>query len=226
MLGLDLETTGRDRAVDVPVSAALVDMIGGVIVRTRSFLINPGRPIPEEATMIHGITDEHARHGLPLGTAVSRLSAEVRHAAENGIPLVGMNLCYDLTMLDVQASAHLGVSIEDPRLNVLDALVLDRHVDRYRRGKRRLGQLALHYGVELRDAHDALGDAKAAVAVVQAIVRTYPELENLGLGELTRLQGLWHREWAEGYSSWCEREGLPPLDASDMEWPIAHPFWF
>ena len=56
VLGLDFETTGIDRFNDVPVSYALVSVLGGVVVRSWSGLIDPGRAIPPEATAVHGIS--------------------------------------------------------------------------------------------------------------------------------------------------------------------------
>ena len=67
VLGLDFETTGIDRFNDVPVSYALVSVVDGVLVRSWSGLIDPGREIPADATEVHGITTERARaEGMPL----------------------------------------------------------------------------------------------------------------------------------------------------------------
>ena len=60
VLGLDFETTGIDRFNDVPVSYALVSVVEGVVVRSWSGLIDPGREIPPEATEVHGISTERA----------------------------------------------------------------------------------------------------------------------------------------------------------------------
>ena len=59
----DLETTGIDIARDRIVEIAMVKVMpdGEEIVRTRR--INPGMPIPAEATAIHGITDEDEKDG-------------------------------------------------------------------------------------------------------------------------------------------------------------------
>ena len=72
VLGLDFETTGIDRFNDVPVSYALVSVVEGVVVRSWSGLIDPGREIPLEATAVHGISTERARaEGMPLRAAIS-----------------------------------------------------------------------------------------------------------------------------------------------------------
>ena len=57
----DLETTGVDTAKDRIVEISMVKVMpdGEEIVKTRK--INPGIHIPEEATAIHGITDEDVK---------------------------------------------------------------------------------------------------------------------------------------------------------------------
>ena len=58
----DLETTGtnitNDRIVEISVVKVLPD--GSEIVKTRR--INPGCPIPAEATAVHHITDEDVKN--------------------------------------------------------------------------------------------------------------------------------------------------------------------
>src|SRR5580700_10696910 len=55
LLGFDLETTGIDRFSDVPVSYALVRVEGAQVVQRDTWLVDPGREIPDGATAIHGI---------------------------------------------------------------------------------------------------------------------------------------------------------------------------
>ena len=67
---------------------------------------------------------------------------------------------------------------------VVDPLVLDRGVDRYRRGKRRLGDLCEVYGVSVDESlHTAEVDVIATLDVLEALVHAYPELARLGLDE-------------------------------------------
>ncbi len=111
VLGLDFETTGIDRFNDVPVSYALVSVVEGVVVRSWSGLIDPGRPIPPEATEVHGISTEQAHdEGMPLREAMALVSDAVVAASERAVPLAGMKLDYDLTILTWPAICAGGVS--------------------------------------------------------------------------------------------------------------------
>jgi len=224
VLGFDFETTGVDRFNDVPVSYALVTLIGGRCVSTASGLVDPGRSIPAEATEVHGITTERARtEGMPLGDAMEMIAAEVVSASIRGVPLVGMKLDYDLTILDTQ-SRHLcgrGLPERGWRGPVLDAVVLDRHEDRFRKGSRTLSALCAHYGVRIENAHDAVADAVASAEVLFALAARFEGVGEAEPYELHEAQIGWHREWAEGYDDWRVGRGMTPMDGRDFIWPVA-----
>jgi DNA polymerase-3 subunit epsilon len=224
MLGFDFETTGVDRFHDVPVSYALVTVVAGEVVSTASGLIDPGRDIPAGATAVHGISTERARdEGMPLAEAMDVITDVVVSASQRGVPIVGMKLDYDLTILDTQATRLSGRGLAARGWNgpVLDAVVLDRHVDKYRKGSRTLAALCGLYGVEILNAHDASADAIASVGVLLALGARYRELRNSELGALHQSQIDWHRDWAEGYDKWRVGKGMTPMDARDYLWPLA-----
>jgi DNA polymerase-3 subunit epsilon len=224
VLGFDFETTGIDRFNDVPVSYALVRAVGGRILVSWSGVIDPGREIPEEATAVHGITTERARaDGMPLVDAIGLVSDAVVSAGRRGVPLVGMKLDYDLTILEVQAQRLVGIGIVGRGWHgpVLDAIVLDRHYDRYRKGRRTLADLCDHYGVEMENAHDARADAIASIGVLYALAARRRELSTGDPAMIHRAQVHWHREWATRYDGWRVSEGMIPIDPRDYMWPVA-----
>jgi len=224
LLAFDLETTGVDRFHDVPVSYALVVVRGGAVESFESAIIDPGCEIPAGATAVHGITTERARsEGMVLTDAVTRLAERLLDASRRGVGIVGMKLDYDLTMLDSCYRRIMGKGLADDGFcgPVLDALVLDRHFDRYRKGKRTLGDLCAEYDVAIEHAHDAVADATATFGVLGAMCRRYPELAATALVDLHRLQAGWHRDWVTSFGAWRAARGFPPLDDRDGEWPIA-----
>jgi DNA polymerase-3 subunit epsilon len=224
LLGFDLETTGVDRFSDVPVSYALVTVSGGDVTERRTGLVDPGRPIPEGATAIHGISTERARaEGVPLDEAVAMLSDALVGASARSIPVVGMKLDYDLTILDVQCRRLQGRGLVELGFTapVLDALVIDRHYDRYRKGRRTLVDLCALYDVAIGNAHDAAADAEASIRVLRVLSGRYPEISGQSPADLHHLQVAWHREWATGYDEWRRQGGKSPMDPREFEWPIA-----
>lgn len=224
LVAFDLETTGVDRFADVPVSFALLRIVAGTVVSRRSSLVDPGRPIPAEATAVHGITSERASaEGMALSSAVRLVAGVLLAASRRGIPVVGMNLNYDLTMVDRCYRRETGRGLVDDGFcgPVLDALVLDRHFDRFRPGPRRLVDLCWHYGVPMEQAHDAVADAGAALDVLWAMCDRFEGLPATALDVLHLSQIRWYRSWAVSYSQWRIRNGLPALGECDRTWPIA-----
>jgi len=223
VLSFDLETTGVDPDLDVPVSYALVRAREGRLVEVECSLVDPGRRIPAEATAVHGITTLRAQHeGVPLGTAVTALGEHLVEASRSGVPVVGMNVSFALTMLDAcyrrQTGRHLvHDGFEGP---VVDVLVLDRHFDRYRPGRRTLADLCRVYGVATGRAHDARDDAVATLAVVTEMCRRFPPLRGADVLELHHLQVQWHRQWSVSFSAWRRRQGLAELVDLPRSWPI------
>lgn len=224
VLGLDFETTGVDRFSDVLVSYALVSVVDGVAVHSWSGLIDPGREIPSEATAVHGITSERARsEGMPLRAALALVTDAVLAAGRRGVPLVGMKLDYDLTILDVLGRSYLGLGLAERGWEgpVLDAGVLDRHFDAEREGRRTLGDLCEHYGIAFEGAHDAWADAVASARVLFALADRFSELREADVGELHVAQVEWHRRWTEDCERWRLAEGRGPIDPRDYLWPLA-----
>lgn len=97
LIYLDTETTGLDAKTSGVVEIALVNSIGKALLHT---YVNPGTPIPAEATAIHGITDEMVE-GAP--TILELLPAIV--ALVRGKTLVIYNKHYDLQFLPYVSTA-------------------------------------------------------------------------------------------------------------------------
>lgn len=226
-MALDFETTGVNTAVDRAVTAAIVDIRPGEPVRTRTWLINPGVEIPAEATKVHGITTSMARaDGVHPSVALDEISLEIETALASGVPLVVMNASYDLTLLDRELIRYgLGGLGErfggyDAVRPVLDPMVLDREVDKYRKGKRTLEALCQHYRVDLYGAHAAHADALGACRVLFRIAKQYPRsIGTVDLHELHDKQVAWHAERMREFAAYRESINQPLTDFS-AEWPI------
>jgi hypothetical protein len=103
---------------------------------------------------------------------------------------------------------------------VIDVLVIDRAMDKFRRGKRNLTALCEHYGVEMKDAHTAGGDVIASFGVAQALANAFPDLAAMSIEELHANQVIWHRDWAEHFSEYRVGKGNPPLESREFYWPL------
>ncbi|MDC0767672.1 3'-5' exonuclease [Streptomyces sp. HD] len=225
LAAFDTETTGVDVETDRIVSAAVVVQDApGTRPRVTQWLVNPGVPVPEAATAVHGLAEDHLqRSGRWPAPVMQEIVEELAAQATVNRPIVVMNAPFDLTLLDRELRRHRASSLdqwfETTPMRVLDPRVLDKHLDRYRKGRRTLTDLCAHYGVTLDGAHDAAADALASLEVVRAVGRRFAaRLERLSPAELHTLQAVWHAAQARGLQAWFARSGSE--EAVDPAWPL------
>lgn len=210
----DLETTGTNSLLDRIVTASCLDIDVATGEKTpHNWLANPGVPIPEAASSVHGITTEKAEaEGHPHREVVQEIVEHINNAWDNDYILVVYNAAFDLSMLHVLSNGDF--TINGP---VLDPLVLDRGFDKYRRGSRKLIDVAQHYGVPLTEdeAHGAEADSLAAARIAYKMFYVYPELHTM---DVMSQQELWAAEQTRGLKTWLESQGKT-FDGS-YGWPI------
>ena len=212
----DLETTGRDPLSARIVTACVVTVDDGV-TRTRNWIVDPGVEIPAGAAAIHGISTAQAReHGLEYASGYRAIRKALTDAWADGYVVVAFNAAYDLTVLDAEGRRLGWPPLSDYGL-VVDPYVIDREMDRRRRGKRTLGALCEHYGVALASAHEAESDALAAAELARILPQRFPDLGVLD--DVMTSQAAWHAERQRDLVEYLLSEGR---DASDVDgqWPI------
>lgn len=148
----DFETTGLgadsdDRVVEV--AFCRYSSRQGVIAEFSS-LVNPGMPIPAEATDVHGIRDEDVVHAPTF----AELKANILGIMDGAV-LVGHNVAFDLKFLRLEMG-KLGLTLNQPYICTM-------YFAGYfgRKSKRRLWQLCAEWGIEQQNAHTAKGDVAA-----------------------------------------------------------------
>ena len=216
----DLETTGLvlDQARIVTACVTVIDEDGEIADDQLEWLANPGIPIPEVATAVHGIDNETAqRDGRPPKDVVAEVLAKLSSFFDAGIPVVAYNAPYDFTILHYEALRNGLTPIANPS-PVIDPLVIDKFLDRYRGGKRRLELTAAHYGVELTDAHNATADAVAAGRVAQAIARKFFKRLSIEATELHDLQVAWSKDLDLDFEKFMQ--GKDPSFKTTLGWPL------
>lgn len=176
---IDTETTGVNPTTARVVTATIL-LVGsdGRIRAEHNWLVNPGVPIPERATEIHGVSDAHAKaHGADPAHAIDQINTVLNRYAEAGIPVVAYNAMYDLSLLANEAARHSVTHLTDFPL-VIDPMLLDRTYNPGRPGGHTLGNVAQQTGVPLsaEDAHDARNDALATARVAHITLRQVSDL--------------------------------------------------
>lgn len=171
MCGFDTETTSPEPTECRLVSATTVNTWPHAGAVALELLVQVTDDIPAEATAVHGITTEHARaNGKALSEVLHLVTVQLNDAWRYRTPIVGMNLSFDFTVIDCE-TRRAGLPPFAVAGPVIDVYVIDKAVDKYRRGSRKLTDMAAFYGVELTDAHNATADAVAAVEIARAMAR-------------------------------------------------------
>ena len=167
---VDLEATGLWPGVDRIVQIATAKVSPDGTVSTWASLVNPERPIPDETTAIHGITDTMAADAPTFLQLAPTLDSIL-----DGSDLTGYNVeRFDRRLL---AAEFRRAGVEDPTAG---ARVVDAYTIFLRQEPRSLDAALRFYGIEgglaSRQPHDASSDVEATVAVLVAQLQRYPDV--------------------------------------------------
>lgn len=224
LAAFDIETTGTDMENDRIVTAA-VSLVGAEIeASSMVWLVDPGVDIPEEATAVHRITNERVKaEGLPADQAVAEITERLADLIMQGIPIVAFNARFDLTILDREAHRYQQESltdlIADPgKMRVIDPYVLDKHFNRFRKGRRTLSVLCEAYDIPLDEAHAADADALAAARLAWKLGHTETELASYDLNSLHQAQVVWALDQAKSLQEYFAKQGRQ--ETIEGQWPI------
>jgi len=153
----DTETTGLSPATDHVIEIAALAVEAGRETGRFASLIDPGVPIPEALTRIHGINDEMVR-GQPSFADAARAFLDFAGASI----LAAHNAPYDMAML---FPPLLDAGLEPAGNPVIDTCRLARRlVDA---PNYQLTTLAETLGIPLAGAHRAMPDVEACAALLK-----------------------------------------------------------
>jgi CBS domain-containing protein len=160
---IDVETTGLDPRKARAVELAAVRITRGRVNPTAAFrrLINPNEPIPAAASRIHRIHDADVA-GAPAFAAVW---PEFTATLDDTV-LIGHTVGFDLAVLSREC-ARAGLSWTQPA--ALDTRLL-AEIAEPELADYSLESLAAWLGLDIADRHSAVGDARAAALIFQALV--------------------------------------------------------
>lgn len=217
-LVFDVESTGidvfNDRIVQLFIGIADGN---GDLVEKYEWLIDPGIEVPEEASNVHGFTTAFlGENGYDPQFALNEAWDILYDETE--IPWVAFNLNYDLSILDSEFRRTgvvdtFGQDIQDWGVQLIDGLVIDRAKDKYRKGKRRLENMAAAYGIpfDAETAHNAAYDVEVTAKVTRAIVNKHGMMTNAEQSEA-------YAEWAHGLQEYLRRSD--PDASVNGDWPL------
>ena len=140
---------------------------GEEVVRTRR--INPQMHIPEQATAIHGITDEMVKDE-PTFAQIAKSMAQFIEGCDFG----GFNSNrFDLPML-VEEFLRAGVDVDFKRCKFIDVQNIFHKMEQ----RTLVAAYKFYCDKDLQDAHSAEADTRATYEVLKAQLDRYPDLQN------------------------------------------------
>ncbi len=165
----DLETTGTDYVKDRIVELAFVKLLPDGKRETFARRINPGIPIPESASAIHGIRDEDVKDCPSFKQIAHQLNEWMKQC-----DLGGYNSSkFDLPLL-AEEFLRAGVQVDFTERNMVDVQQIF-----FKMESRSLSAAYNFYcGKTLENAHSAEADILATIEVLEAQLERYQELEN------------------------------------------------
>ncbi|HIE15850.1 MAG TPA: 3'-5' exonuclease [Bacteroidales bacterium] len=165
----DLETTGLNTATDKIVQISIIKIFPDGKEEKYNFFVNPGIPIPEEATAIHGITNEMVKD-KPLFSEIAKKIADII----SGCDLAGYNSNrFDIPLL-AEEMLKANVDIDFSKIKTIDVQNIF-----YKKEPRTLVAAYKFYcQKDLENAHSSDADTLATYEILKAQLERYDDLDN------------------------------------------------
>lgn len=165
----DLETTGTNIVADRIVEISYLKISPNGTEESKTMRINPEMHIPEQATAVHGITDDDVKNCPTFKAVAKNIANDIE-----GCDLAGFNSNrFDIPLL-AEEFLRAGVDIDLKRHKFVDVQVIFHKME-----QRTLSAAYKFYcDKNLEDAHTAAADTAATYEVLKAQLDRYPELQN------------------------------------------------
>jgi DNA polymerase-3 subunit epsilon len=160
----DIESTGINIANDRIIEISILKVYPDGSEESKTQLINPGRPIPAESSLIHGIYDDDIKDA-PLFKEVGKSFVQFLE----GCDLAGFNIIkFDVPLL-VEEFLRAGINFDISKRKLIDAQKIFHLME-----KRNLTAAYKFYcGKSLENAHSAEADTRATYEIFKKQVEKY-----------------------------------------------------
>ncbi len=169
----DLETTGTNVSKDRIVEVYAKKFNPSGEVEEYYQIINPGIPIPLEASNVHGFTNEKV--------AFEPYFADVKHDIQtffHNVDLGGYNILrFDVPIL-VEELLRVGIEGLFDHSNIVDSMIIFHKMV----PRNLAGALRYYKNEELNNAHSAQADVQATIDIFEQQVKMHAELPATTLG--------------------------------------------
>jgi len=165
----DLETTGTNPVTDRIVEICYLKVNPNGSEETKTIIVNPGMPIPAQASAIHGITDADVANCPTFKEIAKNLARDIE-----GCDLAGYNSNrFDIPLL-AEEFLRADVDIDMSKRKFVDVQTIFHKME-----QRTLSAAYKFYcDSDLEDAHSAEADTKATYEVLKSQLDRYSNLQN------------------------------------------------
>ena len=163
----DLETTGVDTATDRIVEISMVKVYPDGTKQVKTRRINPEMHIPEQATAVHGITDDDVKDE-PTFKQIAKSLAQFIEGCDFG----GFNSNrFDLPVL-VEEFMRAGVDVDFRRRKFIDV----QNIFHKKEQRTLVAAYKFYCDKDLENAHSAEADTLATYEVLEAQIERYGDI--------------------------------------------------
>lgn len=186
----DIESTGLNRKEDRIIELAIVKLHPNGKRDERVFLLNPGIPIPKEASDIHGILDEQIKDCPVFKDKGEEILKEFE-----GCDISGYNLlAFDIPMLENECK-RADIKFDPDQYKVVDV----QRIFHKKEPRDLTAALRFYCDRELEGAHGALADTRATMDVLLGQLERYDDVP-------VNVEAL-HKYCDPRRSDWVDRAG-------------------
>ena len=169
LIFFDLETTGVNITKDRIVEISYIKVFPNGQEQEKTIRVNPGMPIPPEATAIHHITDEDVKD-KPLFKDIAK---DLSHVFE-GCDIAGFNSNrFDIPLL-MEEFLRAGVNFDISKRKFIDIQTIFHKMEQ----RTLVAAYKFYCNKDLNDAHSASADTRVTYEVLKAQLDRYSSLEN------------------------------------------------
>ena len=165
----DLETTGVNVSLDRIVEISILKIFPNGNKESKTWLVNPGVPIPSEASNIHGITNDIVKNEPLFKMIASDIKSMI-----NNCDLAGFNSNkFDIPLLAEELlRSEIDFSLDN--VSTIDVQNIFHKME-----QRTLSAAYQFYcGKSLDNAHSSKADTLATYEVLESQIEKYDDLEN------------------------------------------------
>lgn len=165
----DLETTGTDISKDRIVEISILKVYPNGNKESRTWLVNPGRPIPPQSTVFHGIDDAKVANEPTFKELAGQVYAMIKDS-----DLAGYNSDrFDIPLL---AEELLRADVD---FDMKNRVSVDVQTIFHKKEERTLSAAYKFYcGQILENAHSAAADTNATYEILKSQLDRYEDLKN------------------------------------------------